>query len=270
MRKVLIVKASGEVQAFDPSKVHRALMRAGASEETADRIVKKVASRVKPRMTTKKIFAMTFKLLNKERPEIASRFDLKGAMFRLGPAGYAFEKFVGQLFNELGYECKISQHLMGRCVTHEVDVVATKPGERAMIECKFHNHIGTKCHVQTGLYTFARFLDLTEGKEKFTEPWLATNTKFTGDLIDYAQCRGMNLMGWNYPIKNSLEHLIDRHSLYPVTILRSLDGMSRRKLLDAGIVTVKQLNGLGEAKLRQRARISPKKAKELKREAAAL
>ncbi len=270
MRKILIVKASGEVEEFDPSKVHRALMRAGAEEALADRIVQKVASRVKPGMTTQKIFSITFKLLNRERPAIASKFDLKGAMFRLGPAGYAFEKFVAQLLGQLGYECKTGQILHGRCVKHEVDVTAAKPGERLMMECKFHNHAGIRCHVQTGLYTFARFLDLTEGNEKFTEPWLVTNTKFTDDLVDYAQCRGLKLMGWNYPIKQSLEHLVDKHNVYPITVLQSLDNLSSQRLLDAGIVTTKQVKKLSEAKLRERARVSAAKARELKSEAAAL
>ncbi|MFC2174834.1 ATP cone domain-containing protein [archaeon] len=270
MRKVLIVKASGEVEAFDPSKVHHALMRAGAGEDTADKIVKNIASRVKPGMSTKKIFAMTFKQLNKERPALASRFDLKRAMFRLGPAGYAFEQYTAALFTVLGYQCTTSQILHGRCVKHEVDVDAAKSGERAMIECKFHNHQGVRCHVQTGLYTFARFLDLTEGQEKFTEPWLVTNTKFTGDLIDYSQCRGLKLLGWNYPVKGSLEELIDRQKLYPVTILQSLDERSRENLLKANIVTIKQLRGLSEAKLKARAKLSPRKAKELKQEAARL
>ncbi|MCK4327086.1 MAG: restriction endonuclease [Candidatus Diapherotrites archaeon] len=270
MRKVLIVKASGEVEAFDPSKVHHALMRAGAGEDIADKIVKNIASRVRPGMTTKKIFAMTFKLLNKERPALASRFDLKQAMFRLGPAGYAFEQYTSALFTIMGYECQTGQILHGRCVKHEVDVVAMKPGERAMVECKFHNRPGVRCHVQTGLYTFARFLDLTEGKEKFTEPWLVTNTKFTGDLIDYSQCRGLKLLGWNYPVKGSLEELIDRQKLYPVTILQSLDSLSRERLLKANIVTIKQLRGLSEAKLKSCAKMSARKAKELKQEASRL
>jgi len=270
MRKVLIVKASGEVQAFDPSKVHHALMRAGAGDELADKIVKNIASRVKPGMTTKKIFQMTFKKLNKERPALASRFDLKRAIFRLGPAGYAFEHYTTALFSAMGYNCTTGQILHGRCVKHEVDVVAAKPGERAMVECKFHNHPGVRCHVQTGLYTFARFLDLTEGAEKFTEPWLVTNTKFTGDLIDYSQCRGLKLMGWNYPVKGSLEELIDRQKLYPVTVLQSLDDRSRQRLLDAKIVTVKQLQATGQARLKARAKLSHRKAQELKKEAASL
>jgi hypothetical protein len=270
MPKILIVKASGEVEAFDPSKVHRALMRAGAEEALADEIVGQVASRVKAGMTTQQIFSMTFNLLNKERPALASRFDLKGAIFRLGPAGYAFEQFVAELLRSMGYECETSKILYGRCVKHETDVIAQKPGERAMIECKFHNQAGVRCHVQTTLYTFARFLDLTEGKEKFTEPWLVTNTKFTDDAVDYAQCRGIKLMGWSYPIKGSLEYLIDSNKEYPITILQTLDNLSRERLLNAKIVTIKQLNALTEQKLASKTGIAARKAAELKQEAAAL
>jgi len=267
MTKVLIIKASGEVEAFDPSKVHRALMRAGASEELADRIVGKVAARVVHGMTTRKIFSMTFKLLNRERPAIASKYDLKGALFRLGPSGHPFEKFTAEILKESSYKCKVAKVLHGRCVKHEVDVIATKSGERLMVECKFHNEWGIRCHIQNGLYTYARFLDLTEGSEKFTEPWLVTNTKFTDDLIDYAQCRGLRLLGWNYPLKGSLRQRIDRSKLYPITLLQSLDGLSKERLFRAGIVTTRQLLRIRSAK---RVGIPKRKLDSLKSEATLL
>ncbi len=267
MKKVLIIKASGEAEAFDPSKVHHALMRAGAGEELADKIVKRVAAKITPGMTTHQIFSMTFRMLNRERPAIASKYDLKGALFRLGPSGHPFERFTAEVLKESGYGCKVSTILHGRCVKHEIDVIATKPGERLMIECKFHNEWGIRCHVQNGLYTYARFLDLIEGNEKFTEPWLVTNTKFTDDLIDYAQCRGLRLLGWDYPLKGSLRQRIDENKLYPITLLQSLDGKSAEQLISAGIVTTKQLLRLRSAR---RVGITQHKLNALKAEARAL
>ncbi|MCD6522643.1 MAG: restriction endonuclease [Candidatus Diapherotrites archaeon] len=266
-KKVMIVKASGEVEEFDPNKVYRAVRRAGATEELAEEIVRKVSNRVKQGWTTHKIFRYTFKLLNEHKPEVASKYDIKGAIFRLGPEGHNFETFVGFVLQALGYKTEVAEILEGRCVKHEVDVIASKPGERLMVECKFHNEPGIKCSAQTGLYTYARFLDLTEGKEKFTEPMLVTNTKFTTDLIDYAQCRGIRLLGWSYPLKEGLEILIDRLKLYPITVLQNLDRRTMRILFENGVMLVKQLRDIDTREFSKKTGIPSKVLWRLRKEA---
>jgi len=51
---------------------------------------------------------------------------LKKAILQLGPTGYPFERFVGELLKYQGYEAKVGQIVQGNCVQHEVDVVAKK------------------------------------------------------------------------------------------------------------------------------------------------
>jgi len=71
--------------------------------------------------------------------------------------------------------------------------------------------------------------------------WLVTNTKFTSDAIKYAECVGMNAVGWSYPLHNGLEVRIDRSGLHPVTCLTSLSGAQKRMLLEKDVILCKEL-----------------------------
>lgn len=241
-----IVKASGETEKFDPEKIKRTCLKAGASENLAERIAKEVKKRSYNGISTKQILQITLSILNKEKPYVAARYDLKGAMFRLGPAGFVFEHFIGEILKEYGYKTKIHNILRGNCVSHEVDVVASKENKNYMIECKYHNLSGIYTGLKEVLYTYARFLDLSDGAKQglcqnFNQAWLICNTKFSEDTIQYADCKGVKLTGWNYPKDNSLDDLIEKKKLYPITMIRSLDADSLDKLASSDFVLVLDL-----------------------------
>ncbi len=236
-----VVKASGETEKFEPDKIKRTCLRAGASEELADKIVREVTKKVRDGTSTKEILEITLRLLRKEKPHVAARYDLKGAMFRLGPAGFVFEHFIGEVLKEYGYQTKVHSMLRGFCVTHEIDVIATKDSKNYMIECKYHNLPGIYTSVREILYTYARFLDLVDGSKQelcqsFECPWLICNTKFSDEVIQYAQCKGIRITGWSYPEGSSLGDLIEERKLYPITMIRSLDADSMEKLSSSDFI----------------------------------
>jgi len=261
-----VVKASGETEKFNPEKIKRTCIRAGASEELADRIVKQVTSKVYDGISTKEILNIALKLLNKEKPQIAARYDLKGAMLRLGPAGFVFEHFIGELLKEYGYQTKVHNILRGHCVSHEIDVIATKDSKNFMIECKYHNMLGIYTGIREALYTYARFLDLQEGSKRglcqeFEQPWLICNTKFSEDSIQYANCRGVRLTGWSYPEDGSLKTLIEEKKLYPITMIKSLDADSLDKLASCSFILAIDLLRIPLGELNSITKISLKKLK---------
>ncbi|MFH0737220.1 MAG: restriction endonuclease [Candidatus Micrarchaeota archaeon] len=242
MEHIWVVKESGERERFSTQKARNALKRVGLSNKESDAILHKLAPKLRDGITTKKIYALLYELVEETKPEASHRYNLKRALFEIGPEGYEFEDFIGRLLSLQGYRTELRQNLQGRCVTHEIDVVAAKNGEAYSVECKFHNQPGAKCRIQTALYVYARFLDLQEGHKKglcrsFTKPWLVTNTKFSEDVIAYAECNGIPLLGWRYPFQHSLEIQIDRYKCYPVTVIpmhRDILG----RLLSKKIVTV--------------------------------
>ncbi len=177
-------------------------------------------------------------MLKRNSKSTAAKYHLKGAIMELGPSGFPFEKFIGELLRYQGYDIKIGQIVQGQCVHHEVDVVATLNQQQLMIECKYHNLQGSICDVKIPLYIHSRFRDIeiqllksADNKGNSYEGWVITNTRFSDDAIQYGTCAGLKLLGWDYPLNASLKDLIDTLGLYPVTCLTTLAKHEKQFLL---------------------------------------
>src|SRR3990167_4241530 len=79
--QVLITKADGEQEAFDPAKLEYSLERAGASSTMRGRIAARVMREIKTGMTTEEIYRQAFDMLRKEEvPPVAARYSVKRAV----------------------------------------------------------------------------------------------------------------------------------------------------------------------------------------------
>lgn len=240
--KISVLKESGEREPFDPLKVKDALRRAGLGGKGADAILASLRPKLYDGIPTKKIYAIVYDLLEEIKPEVSHKYNLKRALFEIGPAGYEFEDFIGRLLSLEGYRTEVRQTLQGKCVTHEIDVIAARNGEAYAVECKFYNEGGVRCRIQIALYVYARYLDLGEGAKlgvcrHFTKPWLVTNTKFSDDVVKYAECMDIPLLGWRHPLEYGLEAMIDKRKCYPITVI-PMSQETRGRLLSRKIVTV--------------------------------
>ncbi len=245
---VEITKADGVRETFSRAKLESSLVRTGADRETTKRIVDHIEGELKDGMRTSEIYGRAFDLLARNSRQAAHKYSLRRAILELGPAGYPFEKFVADLFRARGFDAVTDQIVRGRCVEHEVDVVAWKGDELIMVEAKFHNESGIKSDLKVALYVKARTDDLSfsefdfGGKiRKLTQGVLVTNTKFTEKAIAYAACEGLRLVGWNYPAQGNLEHMIEDAGLHPVTSIPNLSESNRRTLIDNGLVLCKDV-----------------------------
>ncbi len=238
---VYITKLSGRKQKFSLRKLERSLRRAGASRSLARRIAEEVAGNIRPAMTTADIYQQAHYLLRQYERGVAVRYSLKRALLDLGPAGYPFEKLVGLLLKEYGYQVKVNQVVAGKCNSYELDVVADKDGQRFFVECKFHNRAGFKCDIKTALYVWARFLDIKEKAPAYSQALLVTNTKLTTEALRYARCVGLKVISWDYPADHSLKKLIDQANFHPITALTSLSLNQKERLLKKGVVLCRQL-----------------------------
>src|SRR5690606_35052555 len=141
----------------------------------------------------------------------------------LGPDGFNFERFVAGVMIRLGYDVEVGTVLNGRCISHEVDVIARRPGHVIYMECKFHNDLGFKEDVKTALYVDARRKDLTANpKNKFDEFWLVTNSRFTSDAETYANCSGLLTISPHGPVGNSLYDLVIKTGAHPIGCITQL------------------------------------------------
>ncbi|MHA1238427.1 MAG: ATP cone domain-containing protein [Candidatus Odinarchaeia archaeon] len=250
MGEIKVVKASGEVEPFSVEKIKRTCIKAGADEELAEEIARKVKAKAYDGITTGEILDYVLRLLTKKRRVIASRYDLKGAIMRLGPSGHPFETFVGELLEKYGYQVKIRKILQGFCVQHEVDIVGAKKvgnrWRRFIVECKYKNNRGEYLGLKEVLYTYARFLDLKEGGRKGTCPqieevWVSCNTKPSLDAKMYAKCKNMQLLCWSYPPNMNLRDMIENKKLYPITVLIGLKKHELDAFSNARIMFLKDL-----------------------------
>lgn len=248
MSTINVTKASGEKQEYDPSKLHKSLANAGADKELIHEITKSVDEMLYEGITTQKIYREAFRQLKSASQKSAGRYKLKEAILELGPTGYPFEKFVAELLNRMGYQTETGVIVNGECVSHEIDVLATRDNEHFMIECKFHNRKENTCNVKVPLYIQSRFLDLKKNwttlpghQYKVHTGWIVTNTRFTLDAVKYGECAGLKLLSWDYPVNNGLKDLITRVGLHPVTSLSTVSKREKEMLLEMDVIFCTQL-----------------------------
>jgi hypothetical protein len=245
---IYVVKANGDKEQFDESKLIHSLKKAGASNRAIDEILNYIKENFSGDITTHEIYKQAFELLHKEEHPVALKYSLKRAIMELGPSGFPFEDFVAEIFRNKGYQAETGKIVKGFCVEHEIDVVAWNKEKLIMVEAKFHNELGIKSDLKVALYVKARFDDLSKmtfnyGFERqLDESWLVTNTKFTTTAIEYGSCQGgLRMIGWNYPPVGNLHDMILESKLHPLTCLVNLDGREKKELLRAGVVLCKTL-----------------------------
>lgn len=243
------MKVDGNMEPFDERKLRHSLARSGASDETIEDITREVTAEIAEGDTTTDIYRRARSLLKRAHRTAAVKYSLRRALFSLGPTGFPFEDFLGRMFETEGYETRVGVVVRGRCVEHEIDLIAYKKDHCFVAEAKFHAEPGMKSDLQVALYSHARFQDLkgmrlAEGRHcDIVDSYIITNTKFTNVATEYAKCVGMKLLSWNYPAGKTLQNHIEEAGIYPVTALTTLSEQGKRILLQNGIVLCKELEG---------------------------
>ncbi|WP_225034634.1 ATP cone domain-containing protein [Winogradskyella sp. SM1960] len=243
-----IIKNSGEKVKFSLEKLRNSLNRTGANDKVVSDILDKVIDELYHGISTKEIYNRAFALLKKCKHPYASKYKLKKAIYELGPTGFPFEDFVSALLKYSGYKTEVGTLLNGKCVTHEIDVIADKNNTSTIIECKFHSEQGLKCNVKIPLYINSRYQDIktnwnkiTKSKNRLTPGWVVTNTRFTKDALQYGNCCGLYLLSWDYPTNDGLKDRIDRLGLYPITASTLLSKREKQFLLSRSVVLCRDL-----------------------------
>ncbi len=244
--KILVTKASGVTEPFSIKKIRNSLSRSGATPVEINSIVEALLPGLYKGISTKKIHSEAFRLLRVQSKSNAARYYVKKGIMELGPSGFPFEKFIGELFKQMGYEIQVGKVLQGKCVSHEIDVIAKNEKEIIMIECKYRNQAGINVDVKTPLYIHSRFEDvlsngLLNKKSLEFSGWIATNAKFTEDAIAYGNCKGLKMFSWDYPKNSGLKDTIDHTKLYPLTCLTSLTNNEKQWLLAKEYVLAKDV-----------------------------
>lgn len=247
-KKITVVKRSGEREPFSSKKVRTSLERAGADDDLIDTIVQRVKGQLYDGISTREIYGQVFALLRELQSPLVSRYDLKRSIMELGPSGFPFEIFVAGVLQSQGFTVEVGQIVQGKCIDHEVDILAQKGSRHFMIETKFHGQPGLKSDIRDAMYAYARFLDVEQAWVEFAghrahlhQAWLITNTKVTSKVRDYARCIDMRVTSWDYPSRASLRLMVEKSGLLPVTCLQSLGAEDKARLVQEGVIFCREL-----------------------------
>ncbi len=276
MTSSYVINSNGEKEPFSFQKVYDSARRSGAPKELAQDIARIIKKEAYAGIKTSKIFKRIKELLQRKSPKVALRFDLKEGMRRLGPTGFPFEKYIGEILKSLGYKVKINRYLPGRCIrSYEIDFIAEKENLIYIGECKYRNLFGDRVHSSDALTNYARFLDILNGshfrakkyKNSAIKTMMVTNTKFTNRALDYLYCMKVNFLGWKCPPKEGLEYLIEKEKLYPITILPSLKGRLKEIFVSEKIMLAKDALKINPQRFAKKFRISAQRFYPLIKEA---
>ena len=209
-----VIKSNGQKETYKKEKIINSLKRLNLSEKQIEEILLEIDKKLPSVISTKKLFNFIFSFLKEKERVFSYKYNLKQAIFRLGPAGYPFEKFISHLLKLYGYQTKHNVFLKGKCLTYEIDFLAEKDNITYIGECKFHQQSWKINDIKVVQYYYARFLDIKKENEY---PWIITNTRFTTEAHKFAECYNVKLLSWNFPEEN-LPYLIDNKKAYPLTI----------------------------------------------------
>lgn len=265
-----VTKASGFIEEFSEEKLIKYLSKIRIPPQDMETVLQHCRAHVRDQMSTREIINMVSNqlLLLPNGKLYSARYMLKQDLRKMGPAGHAFEKYVGRLFQADGAKVKVALEVRGQCVPHEVDVLARWDHHIDVVECKFHNSEGTKSDVVVALYMYARYMDIAEA---ISEPgytssvWIATNTKLTSQALDYAMCRNMQILTVEQPEGHSIINRVVAQNLFPITSIRSLD-QYLNKLFDDDVILLADILGVDVAQA-QRLGITPEQLDTAKSEA---
>jgi len=263
-----VTKADGSKQVFDKQKIFRTCLRLQATQQEAQSVADKIEARARSGVTTKEILQLIFRYMREYRPEVKHITDLREAIALMRPKP-DFEQYVALLLKEQGYNVETNLLIKGKCVEHEVDAVAKKNNECIYVEVKHHFQHHTFTGVGVFLEAWASYVDLLQGFEaaknphRFNKVMVVCNTKISEHARQYATCKGIVHIGWNFPAGNSLAEMTQKKSLHPITILKSLDKRTEAKLGDAGVITLRQLVETNVAELAAKANADKQKIKNL-------
>jgi hypothetical protein len=257
----VVTKADGSRQPFNKDKIIKTCIRMGASKQTAYEVADKIERKLYDGIPTKKILQMIFGYMRKDKPATSHLYDLRRGISLMEPKP-EFEMFIRILLANNGFEVQPNQILVGKCAEHEVDAIATRKGATYFVEAKHHYSY----HTLTGLdeSRIARAIqedviegyNMSMGKFKIDTPLIVTNTKFSEQATRYAYCRDILLIGWNTPLDLNVQSMIEEKNLYPLSCLRRLRRDERTRLVNSGIVLIKQVVEENPARLASKTGIS--------------
>lgn len=237
MLAMFVIKFDGRKERFNKNKIIRTCVNAGVKRDEATAISEKIAKRMSNGIHTEDIYRMIIDEISAKQSRL---FQLREAIAKLD--SQSFEIYVKRILESNGYKCEWNKLFDGKCIQHQVDIVAEKAGKKYIVECKHHRNQHRYLGLGIALQVQARLEDILD-KGHACEAWLVTNTKFSEHAKVYSDKKGISLTGWKYKDGLALDRLIHGGKVYPVTLLDASNDIRRKLLANRMII----INDIAEA-----------------------
>ncbi|MBU7025070.1 MAG: restriction endonuclease [Theionarchaea archaeon] len=270
-----VTKADGTKAPFDKRKIVRTCLRMGASQSLAETVADTIDTKTEDGVRTRKIMDMIFALMAEYKPGTKHLISLRKALALMNSKP-DFEQFVRTLLDKKGFTVSPNQIITGKCVEHEIDGIIQKDGKTFLLEVKHHRNYRTVTGLDEVRIARAVLEDMIEGYESGSNNLdldgilLVCNTKFSDHARRYADCRGIDHIGWNSPPDFDLAKLIGETQIYPVTYLKGVDKSVFKSLSSANIILLSQVVEMDFDELKKKTHIPKRKLTSLVRKAQAV
>ena len=241
-----VTKADGSKQPYSREKVEKTCLRMGADKHMAKEVAEKVERSLYDGIPTSKILQIIFRAMQRYKPAVRQLYDLRKGI-SLMDSKPEFELFIQSLLMQNGFDVTPNQVISGNCVEHEVDAIARKDGVTFFVEIKHHFGYHTLTGLDESRIARAILEDVAEsyshGKMdlKIDRAMIVTNTRYSEHAQRYGKCRDILQIGWDSPTDYNLRNMIEKQKLYPLSCLKSLKHDTRARLVNCGLILIKQL-----------------------------
>lgn len=82
MQEIWVIKESGEKERYSAQKVKNALKRTGFGAKETEEVLSQLEQKLYDAISTKKIYAILYGLIDSRKPELSHRYNLKRALLR--------------------------------------------------------------------------------------------------------------------------------------------------------------------------------------------
>ena len=241
-----VIKADGTKAPYDRHRVMRTARNYGVPDDYVVEVAAAVERRLYDGIRTRDVLRLIHTCAKRYHPGVEGRTNVRRAIGLLRPKP-DFELYVQALLQGSGYEVEEGRILKGRCGEHEVDAIARKDGITYFVEVKHHHNHHRTTGLDEGRIARAIVEDVQEGykegRNHFTidKAMIVCNTKLSAHAKRYAACWDIKHIGWDNPKDENIASMVADPKLCPVTLIKGVNAKIRKRLVNAGVVTVGEL-----------------------------
>jgi len=190
---ITVIKYNGNKESYNRDKALNSLRLSGIDEKKAFAVLQELEKQLPLVISTKDLYRRIYQAINTQGyASQAKIYRIREVLSEMD--SIEFEKIISDLLSAQNITCTWNQIVSGKCIDHQIDVIATNKSGKYLIEVKRHTNPHKEIGLGTVIELWGRFIDINS----FAAAILVTNSKFSLHAKEFARCRKVGLLGWRY------------------------------------------------------------------------